>query len=335
MTTVSTIIPCRNEEKYIGRCLDSLLANDYPCELLEIVVIDGMSTDRTREIVNEYCKKYPFIKMIDNPWHIKPKALNIGIKSTKSDVVMRIDAHAVYVKDYVSKLVHGLFQYNADNIGGVRETYSGDTPMANAIAIGISHPFSVGNAYWRTGTNSLRKVDTVFCGCYRRNVFDRIGLFNEKLIRTQDKEFNARLINVGGVIICDPSVRCTYFPRTKLTDYIKWTFTGACWLFYARRFTSIRMASWRNYVPLAFLVYSLFFLIFSTIQNQIKIITGMPLLVYLSLSLYFGVEISFKKKNLLHMPLMFLIFPATHYFYALGSLYGIIKARVLGKDLNT
>lgn len=338
MKSVTIIIPCRNEEKYIGRCLDSLLANDYAREVLEIVVVDGMSTDRTREIVDKYCKKYPFIKMIDNPWYIKPKALNIGIESTKSDVVMRIDAHAVYAKDYISKLVHGLFQYNADNIGGVRETYSGDTPMANAIAIGISHPFSVGNAYWRTGTKSLRKVDTVFCGCYRREVFDRIGLFNEKLIRTQDKEFNSRLIKNDGVILLDPSVRCTYFPRTKLADYVKWNFTGASWLFYARRFTSIKMTSWRNYVPLAFLFYSLFFMIilFSTIPNHaVKIIIAMPLLVYLFLSLWFSVEISFKKKNLLYIPLMFLIFPTTHYSYAFGSLYGIIKARVLGKDLDT
>lgn len=338
MKTVSIIIPCRNEEKYIGRCLDSLLVNDYPREALEIFVIDGMSTDQSRAIANGYCQKYTFIKMIDNPWHIKPKALNIGIKSTKSDVVIRIDAHAAYSKDYISKLVHGLFQHNADNIGGVRETYSGDTPMAKAVAVGISHPFSVGNAYWRTGTKDVRKVDTVFCGCYRREVFDRIGLFNEKLIRTQDKEFNSRLMKNGGTIILDPSVRCTYFPRTKLADYVKWNFTGACWLFYAKRFTSIKMASWRNYVPLAFLFYSLFFLtmVFGTIPNQAgKIIIAMPLLVYLFLSLWFSAEISFKKKDLLYMPLLFLIFPATHYSYALGSLYGVIKARVLGKDVDT
>jgi glycosyltransferase involved in cell wall biosynthesis len=314
------------------------LANDYPREVLEIVVVDGMSTDRTREIVDEYCQQYLFIKMIDNPWHIKPKALNIGIKSTKSDVVMRIDAHALYAKDYISKLVRGLFQYNADNIGGVRETYSGDTPMANAIAVGISHPFSVGNAYWRTGTKNVRKVDTVFCGCYRREIFDRIGLFNEELIRTQDKEFNSRLMKNGGVIILDPSVRCTYFPRTKIADYIKWNFTGASWLFYARRFTSINMTSWKNYVPLIFLFYSLFFLtmLFCSIPSQaVKITIAIPLLVYLSLSLYFSVEIAFKKQNLLYMPLLFLIFPATHYSYALGSLYGIIKAMVLGKDVDT
>jgi len=335
MKTVSIIIPCRNEEKYIGRCLDSLLANDYPREALEIVVVDGMSTDRTREIVDEYCQKYPFVKMIDNPWHIKPKALNIGIKSTMSDVVMRIDAHAVYERDYISKLVHGLFQHDADNIGGVRETYAGGTPMANAIAVGISHPFSVGNAYWRTGTKVPRKVDTVFCGCYKRDVFNRIGLFNEKLIRTQDKEFNARLINVGGVIICDPSVRCIYFPRMKWRDYLKWNYTGASWLFYARRFTNIRMTSWRNYVPLTFLLYSLSLLIIFVIPIKTpKLIISIPFISYLILTISFSLAISFKKKVLSYFPLLLLIFPATHYSYALGSLYGFIKAKVSGKDLS-
>ena len=335
MNMVSIIIPCRNEEKYIGRCLDSLLANDYPRKVLEIVVIDGMSRDRTREIVNEYCLKYPFIKMIDNPWHIKPKALNIGVTSTKSDVVMRIDAHADYAENYISKLVHGLFQYNADNIGGVRETYSGDTPMANAIAVGISHPFSVGNAYWRTGTKNVRKVDTVFCGCYRREIFDRIGLFNEKLIRTQDKEFNARLIKNGGVIILDPSVRCTYFPRTRLRDYLKWNFTCASWQFYARRFTNSRMTSWRNYIPLLFLLYH--FIVgfsFLWIPYQLACIMTIPLVFYWFLVLYFSTKLALRKNSLICFPLLFLIFPATHYLYGFSSLYGFIKAKVLGKDLS-
>ncbi len=332
MNSVAIIIPCRNEEKHIGPCLDSLLVNDYPKDFLKIIVVDGMSTDRTRKIVDVYCQRYPIIEMIDNPWHIKPKALNLGIKSTKSDVLMRIDAHAVYAKDYISKLVQGLFQHEADNIGGVRETDLGKTPMAKAIAVAISHPFSVGNAYWRTGTKTLRKVDTVFCGCYRRDVFTRIGLFNEELIRTQDKEFNARLVSAGGVIICDPSVRCLYFPRTKLYDYLKWNFTGASWLFYAKRFTDIKMTSWKNYVPLTFLFYSLSVcgVFFGPTQTS-KMIIAVPLIIYLILSLYFSSKISYKRRELLYFPLLLLIFPASHYTYALGSLYGIIKGKFFRK----
>ena len=186
LKTITIIIPCRNEEKYIARCLVSLLENDYPWELQDIVVVDGMSMDRTREILNEYSSKYKHIRFIDNPDKIKPIALNLGIKCTKSDVVMRIDAHSVYEKNYISKLITGLYQHNADNIGGIRETYSGDTNMAKTIAIGISHPFSVGNAYWRTFAEIMKaplKQATDFPSHYflfqtlqkYKNIFRRIA----------------------------------------------------------------------------------------------------------------------------------------------------------------
>jgi glycosyltransferase involved in cell wall biosynthesis len=302
---------------------------------MEIVVVDGMSTDRTRKIVTEYCKNYPFIRMIDNQLKIKPKALNIGITSTDSDVVMRIDAHAVYAKNYISKLVEGLFQHHADNIGGVRKTFSGKSAIENAISFAISHPFSVGNAYWRTGTRVLREVDTVFCGCYRRDVFKRIGYFNEKLIRTQDKEFNARLIRSGGKIICDPSVVCTYFPRSNIIEYLKWNFSGAFWQFYAWRFTKVKMTSWRNFVPMIFLFYSilLFFLFRSSIANSaVKIVVATPLLIYVALALYYSIQMALKKGKLVYAPLLFFILPATHYSYGIASICGLIKARILGKD---
>jgi len=137
---ISIIIPCRNEEKYIGRCLDSLLANDYLREDLEIVIVDGMSTDRTREMLQYYCHKYTFIKMIDNPWHIKPKALNIGIKSTSSDVIMRIDAHTFYPINYISSIISGLMNSNADNYGGIIEIIpSHDTILGKALSFANSH----------------------------------------------------------------------------------------------------------------------------------------------------------------------------------------------------
>jgi glycosyltransferase involved in cell wall biosynthesis len=337
MKSVSIIIPCRNEENYIGPCLESLLANDYPKSAMEIVVVDGMSTDQTREIVNDYCKKHAFIKMIDNPWHIKPKALNIGIQSTASDVVMRIDAHADYADNYISKLIEGLFKHNADNIGGVRETFPGNTALSRAISIGISHPFAVGNAHWRTGTKSVRKVDTVFCGCYKRDVFEKIGLFNEKLIRTQDKEFNTRLLNADGIIICDPSVRCTYYPRAKLLKYLKWNYTGAKWLFYARRFTETKMTTWKNYVPMAFLIYSISLLMMYLVTTSggfFKMAFTIPFLCYLALALYFSAKIAFKNRRFPDLFFSFLIFPATHFSYGLGSLLGFAKATILGKDID-
>lgn len=331
--SVAIIIPCRNESKYIGRCLNSLLENDFDKRSLEILVVDGMSSDGTREIVGGYTKKYPFIRLLNNPQIIKPVALNLGIQATQSDVVMRIDAHAVYEKNYISTLVAGLYKYKADNIGGVRETWHGKTPKEMAIVYGISHPFSAGNAFWRTGTKEIRVVDTVFCGCYRREVFDKIGLFNERLIRTQDKEFNARLVKSGGKIILDPSVSCTYYPRTKLGEYARWIYTGAKWLFFARRMTDIQMTSWRNYIPLCFLLYhlSIFVFIFE-ISNISRLAILAPLLLYFMLSLYFSINISLTHKRLVYIPFLLLIFWITHYSYGVGSIVGLFKSKICGRN---
>src|SRR5581483_6780856 len=123
--TVAIIIPCRNEAAWIGTCLDSLLTGTFDLDRTQTLVLDGMSTDGTRQIVTRYVQEHSNIRLIDNPSGTKPSALNIGISMSHSDVVIRIDAHTSYAPDYVERLVHGLAEYNADNIGGVRETYSG------------------------------------------------------------------------------------------------------------------------------------------------------------------------------------------------------------------
>lgn len=337
MKTVTIIIPCRNEEKYIGGCLDSLLANDYPKEYMEILVIDGMSQDKTRQLVVNYIDKYPFIKLVDNPEYIKPTALNIGITMAESDVIMRIDAHAVYAADYVSKLVDGLFRYDADNIGGVRETHPGDTPMENAIAIGVSHPFLVGNAYWRTGLDKLRQVDTVYCGCYKKEVFEKIGLFDKRFIRAQDREFNARLIGLGGKIFCDPSVKCTYFARKDLWGYLKWLYVGAKWLFYGTSLTKIKLLSWRNYIPIMFILYQLLLLVMLGAAPALGYLMCIPLLFYLGLAVLVSGQVALGKHDWKLLVPFLVVSVSTHYTYALGSLNGVVLAmmeKIRGRGEN-
>src|SRR3989344_832745 len=148
---LSVIIPCRNEEKYIGPCLDSLLLQDYPKEKLEILIIDGFSEDKTREILAGYAK-YPFINVLDNPKKITPAALNIGIKNAKGSIIMRMDAHASYEKNYISECVKYLKEYDADNVGGVVWAMpTVNTLAAHAIARVYSHPFGVGHSLFRIG----------------------------------------------------------------------------------------------------------------------------------------------------------------------------------------
>jgi glycosyltransferase involved in cell wall biosynthesis len=214
---VSIAIPCRNEEAYIAGCLDSILASDYPQDRLEILVADGCSSDRTREIIASYVARHPSVIMLDNPQQSAPAALNVAIRAASGQVIIRMDAHVVYPGDYIRRLVEGLDETGADNVGGVLETVPAeDTPTAWAIALGMSHPFGVGNSHFRTGTRERREVDTVPFGCYRREVFDRVGMFDEELIRNQDDEFNFRLIRHGGRVLLLPEVLCRYFARRSL-----------------------------------------------------------------------------------------------------------------------
>jgi len=204
---VSVIVPCRNEGDWIAPCLESIVRNEYPKDRLEVLVVDGMSDDGTRATVARYADQYPFIRLLDNPRRITPAALNIGLAAAAGDVVMRMDAHYEYAGNYIPLSVAWLQRSGADNVGGVlifRPANS--TAVARAVALAVSHPFGIGNAYYRIGAAEPRWVDTVAFGCYRREVFQRIGTFDEALVRNQDIELNRRLTRQGGRILLVPEV---------------------------------------------------------------------------------------------------------------------------------
>ena len=214
---VSVIIPCRNEAKYIGACLDSLLANDYPKERLEILVGDGMSDDGTRGVIKRYADVHSFIHLFDNPRRVTPTALNLGVTRARGSAIVIMGAHAAYPANYISELVTWLQRSGADAVGGRCVARPGvETVGARAIATAVSHPFGVGNSHFRTGVAGPRWVDTVPFACYRRDVFDRVGLFDEELVRDQDDEFNQRILRHGGRLLLVPEVASEYFARESL-----------------------------------------------------------------------------------------------------------------------
>ncbi|HQM70322.1 MAG TPA: glycosyltransferase family 2 protein [Bacteroidales bacterium] len=217
MMFISVIIPCFNEEKHIEECLKSIINQDCQKENFEVLCIDGMSYDKTRQIIQYFTDEYQFIKLIDNPDRIVSYALNKGIVVSRGNVIIRIDAHCVYPKNYISVLVNKLFELNADNVGGLWKTNPGcPSRICEAIAIASSNSFGVGNSLHKTGTSKVVKTDTVPFGCFRRDVFDRIGLFDPDLIRNQDDEFNGRIIKNGGTIFLVPDVVIDYYARDTL-----------------------------------------------------------------------------------------------------------------------
>ena len=217
LPSVSIVVPCRNEKHYIAECLDSILACDYPPDRLEVLVLDGMSDDGTRQVLDGYSAGRALIRVLDNRQRVTPVALNLAIRAAGGDVIVRMDAHVVYPKNYVSRLVAALDEFGADNVGAVLRTLpANQSPMGRAIAIGMSHPFGVGTSYFRIGTDQPRWVDTIAFFCVRRETFDRVGLFDEELIRHQDGEFNARLIGAGGRILLIPDIVSYYYARSTL-----------------------------------------------------------------------------------------------------------------------
>jgi glycosyltransferase involved in cell wall biosynthesis len=214
---VSVVIPCRNELRYVGPCLESIVASDYPQERLEVVIADGMSDDGTREIIARYAAAHPRITMIDNVKQITPCAMNLAIRAARGEVIIRMDAHAQYPGDYLRRLVAAQRETGAENVGTLVVTLpADDTPVAAAIATGLSHPLGVGNSHFRVGTSVKRWVNHVPFGCWRRELFDRIGYFDEEMERDQDVEFNARLLNHGGRILLLPDLASQYHARRTM-----------------------------------------------------------------------------------------------------------------------
>jgi glycosyltransferase involved in cell wall biosynthesis len=212
------ILPCLNEVEYIDECLDSILAMDFPTGRFEVLVIDGMSDDGTRDILRQRASVDERVRMLDNPRRITPTALNIGVRAARGAVIVRMDAHVRYPPEYLAELVEALQSSGADNVGTVIRTLpANDTATARAIAIALSHPFGVGNSHFRIGSDRARWVDTVPFGCWRRDVFERIGMFDEELQRNQDDEFNHRLLRNGGRILMLSHIAPEYYARSSLS----------------------------------------------------------------------------------------------------------------------
>ena len=323
---VSIAIPCRNEEKFIGRCLDSVIANDYPKDELEVLVVDGMSEDRTRKIVEKYSEQYPFIRVLENPKKNTPCALNIGIKHAWGEIIIGMGAHSTYQNDYISKCVKYLYEYNADNVGGTMITLPREnTVVARAIAFALSNPFGVGGSTFRKGSKKPKWVDTVFGGCYKREVFEKNGLFNENLIRNEDLEFNLRLKKTGGKILLVPEIVAYYYPKSNFKDFFLHNFKDGFWVTYPLKF-GIKTFRWRHLVPLFFIsgligtgilacLYLAFFHLFLLI-----------VVLYFLTNLYFSAKIAYKERDFRYLFLMPIAFICRHIPYGLGSILGLIKS---------
>jgi cellulose synthase/poly-beta-1,6-N-acetylglucosamine synthase-like glycosyltransferase len=323
---VSIIIPCRNERRFIGDCLKSIIDSDYLKERLEVLAIDGMSDDGTRRILEDYTQRYTFIKLLDNPKRITPTALNLGIKKGKGDIIIWMSAHNRYEKDYVSRSVESLERSGADNVGGIMRTLPrSDSFIGNAIVASLSHRFGVGNSYFRVQTDEPKWVDTVFGGCYRKEVFDRVGLFNENLVRGQDMEFNLRLKKAGGKTLLVPDIVSYYYARSDLKSFWKHNWANGVWAILPFLYSPIMPVSWRHLMPLTFVMSLVGSALLGLLWTPFLYLFLIVICSYALANLGASFKIALEKRNLKYFAVMPFVFGTLHFSYGLGSLCGFLR----------
>ncbi len=238
---VSVLMPCYNEEKNLPRVVDSL-ADDYMMQNGEILVIDGNSEDKTVEVAKAFIDKgYPLV-IVENKQRIQSHGLNLGIQAARGEFVVRVDAHSIYPKSYVKRMVELLETTGAANVGGVMLPV-GETPVQQSIALAMQHPTGVGDARFHLG-NFSGYVDTVYLGAFRKSIFEKVGMYEPSMATNEDAELNIRLLKAGEKIFLDSSIKVQYFPRESFkkfaVQYFKYGKGRAYTTLKHRRFTSFR-----------------------------------------------------------------------------------------------
>lgn len=315
---VSIVIPCRNEENYIEKCIDSMAKQSYGIENIEVLVVDGMSTDNTQEIIKAYSENVPNIKLVINEKKVAPVAMNLGIKKAKGDIIIIFGAHAYMDKDYVKNSVEKLKDDNVAVVGGKIINIS-ETPLAEAISYSMSSPFGVGNALFRY-SDKEEFVDTVAFGAYKREVFDTIGLFDEEFVRNQDDELNFRVSKAGFKMLLSPSIESHYYTRGSL---------GKLWKqYYQYGFWKVRVIqkhkrppAIRHLIPVMFVSG----VVLGTIASIFSTILRYAFLSVLGLYVILAGVYAFKacNKKYKYVPKIMLCFLILHLSYGLGFLEGI------------
>jgi glycosyltransferase involved in cell wall biosynthesis len=321
---VSVIIPCRNEERFIGRCLDSIIANDYPKDKLEILVVDGMSEDRSAEFVRNLAKDHPSVHLLENPQKITPAAFNIGIRKARGQVILIASAHSSLQPHHIRISLELLSGLHADVVGGPVRTIPASEKLADrAIAQVLSHRFGVGNSRFRTDFEYEGPVDTVPFGAYQRDVFERFGMFDETLSRNQDNEFHSRILRKGGSIFSSPRLTALYYGDSGVGRFCRhaWRagFWNACTLF--SHPGSLRI---RHFIPAVFALLVITGGVLSLLGKLGKWLLAAIGLSYLAGAVTASLQIVFRQRHI-SMLVLPAFFATYHFSYGVGSLVGFFS----------
>jgi glycosyltransferase involved in cell wall biosynthesis len=335
---VSVIVPCRNEEATIAGAIHSILASDYPRDCIEVIAADGRSQDATRLILEQLAAADARLRVIDNPDRITPAALNRAVAAARGRYILRVDAHSVIDPHYLARAVETLEASGPEvwGVGGLMRTEpEARRRFSEAIRVALSTRFGVGNSGFRTGSASgtPRPADVLFNACWRREVFERIGGFNEHLVRSQDIEFSSRIRRAGGVLLLHPEMQSTYFAKASFRGFVRQTWNNGVWALLPVRYAGRLVVSLRHLAPLAFVL--------ALLMGLTGAVLGWgwaPLLVagpYLAANLGASVAAAATRQRLSLAVLLPVTFAALHLAYGAGSLWGALRLLSLSKESET
>lgn len=330
MNFVSVIVPCYNEEKNIGFLLDALNQQIYPHELIEIIIIDGQSTDQTLTVIKTKKEKYNnlFIKVLSNPPKNIPSALNIGIRNSSGDIIVRMDAHSIPDPNYIKFCVEDLNNQLGSNVGGRWIIIPGsESKMGKCISLAASHPFGVGDAKYRYSSEA-GYVDTVPYGAFYRELIDEIGYYNEDLLANEDYEFNVRIRNSGKKIYFDPRIKTQYIARDTIMSLSKQYWRYGYWKFRMLKNYPDTLR-WRQAIPPIFVTGIILLILMSIFNPMVWIILSIIILLYvliLSIGTLSVIDIQTDSYCLLGTPFAIIVM---HFSWGLGFIYSL--ATGLGK----
>lgn len=319
---VSALLVTRNEQDYIEKAMLSLINQTYPKEFFEIIVIDGESTDNTLKIVNQLIEEYktaPFdIRVINNPKHILSSGWNMGIKNAKGDYVVRIDAHAEAAPDFIENNIETMLSTkDAVCVGGKLTTKSlgGDDDIISKV---LSSPFGVGNSSFRV-SETAGYTDTAVYGLYKKELFEKVGYFNEQYVRNQDIELHSRIRASGGKFYFNPQISCVYYSRNTAKKMVKQAFGNGKWnmVLLKNQNSALRL---RHLVPFAFVLYLIASTILGFFNKFFWFLELGVVALHLLLGLIAGSKKTKKASEIVKMPFLFLLL---HLSYGAGYLAGI------------
>ena len=320
---VSIIVPIRNEASYISNCLDSVFnqvnMGNYQ---MEVIVVDGSSTDNTHEIVRVYQNQYANLVLLDNPGLIVPTGINCAYQVAKGDVIIRVDGHCEIAPDYVSNCIHHLSETDAVGVGGPMQTI-GETPLSETIAVAMSSVFGVGNSTFRTIQGKSMYVDSIPFPAYTRGIITKVGYYDEEMVRNQDDEYNYRIREAGGKLLLAADVQSKYYSRGSLRKLWKQYFQYGYWKVRVLQ-KHPRQMSLRQFIPPTFVASLILSFVFALFIPVFWIILAGIGGVYLLANLLASILTAAKKgwQHLFFLPVVFVIL---HISYGLGFLVGLVK----------